>query len=88
MILRNIRGKGNVFGGAVAQIIFNEKIGSEAINRSLQKIYPLENTPDKNNDLPPIIINVVKIENCKVLNNLDFSEGDLGGVYGRQDCSY
>ena len=45
-VLRIIRGKDDVIRGAVAQI-FNEKNGKETINRPLQKLHPLEITPER-----------------------------------------
>ena len=63
--------------GAVLQI-FNEKNGKETINRPLQKLYPLEITPERDNDERPSDTNDVKIEEIKSLSDLDSAKGDLG----------
>ena len=68
-VLRIIRGKDDVIRGAVAQI-FNEKNGKETINRPLQKLYPLEITPERDNDEPPSDTNDVEIEDSKSLSDL------------------
>ena len=68
-VLRIIRGKDDVIRGAVVQI-FNEKNGKETINRPLQKLYPLEITPERDNDEPPSDTNDVEIEDSKSLSDL------------------
>ena len=60
-VLRIIRGKDDVIRGALVQI-FNEKNGKETINRPLQKLYPLEITPERDDDEPPSDTNDVEIE--------------------------
>ena len=68
-VLRIIRGKDDVIRGAVVQI-FNEKNGKETINRPLQKLYPLEITPERDNDEPPSDTIDVEIEDSKSLSDL------------------
>ena len=65
--------------GAVAQI-FNEKNGKETINRPLQKLHPLEITPERerDDDEQSSNTNDVEIEESKSLNDLDSAKGDLG----------
>ena len=71
--------------GAVVQI-FNEKNGKETINRPLQKLYPLEITPERDNDEPPSDTNDVEIEEIKSLSDLDSAKGDVGrGDAGGQE---
>ena len=55
---------------AVVQI-FNEKNGKETINRPLQKLYPLDITPERDDDEPPSDANDVDIEESKSLSDLD-----------------
>ena len=50
--------------------IFNEKNGKETINRPLQKLYPLEITPERDNDEPPSDTIDVEIEDSKSLSDL------------------
>ena len=54
-VLRIIRGKVDVIRGAVAQI-FNDKNGKETISRPLQKLYPLEITPEREMTIPQTTI--------------------------------
>ena len=77
-VLKIIRGKDDVIRGALVQI-FNEKNGKETISRPLQKLYPLEITPERDDDEPPLDTNDVEIEESKSLTDLDSAEGDLGG---------
>ena len=63
--------------GAVVQI-FNEKNGKETINRPLQKLHPLEITPERDDDEQPSNTNDVEIEESKSLSDLDSAKGDLG----------
>ena len=77
-ILRIIRGKDDVIRGAAVQI-FNEKTGKRTISRPLQKLYPLEITPERDDDEPPSATNDIEIEESKSLIDLDSAEGDLGG---------
>ena len=49
VVLKIIRGKDDVIRGAVVQI-FNEKNGKETISRPLQKLYPLEIPPERDDD--------------------------------------
>ena len=49
MVLKIIRGKDDVIRGAVVQI-FNEKNGKETICRPLPKLYPLEVSPERDDD--------------------------------------
>ena len=76
-VLRIIRGKDGVIRGAVVQI-FNEKNGKETINRPLQKLYPLEITPERDDDEPPSDTTNVETEESKSLSDLDSTKGDLG----------
>ena len=64
--------------GALVQI-FNEKNGKETISRPLQKFYPLETIPERDDDESPLDTNDVKIEENKSLIDLDSAKGDLGG---------
>ena len=63
--------------GAVVQI-FNEKNGKETINRPLQKLYPLEITPERDDDEPPSDTTNVETVESKSLSDLDSTKGDLG----------
>ena len=42
-------------------------------------MYPLEITPERDDDEPPLDTNDVEIEESKSLTDLDSAEGDLGG---------
>ena len=59
--------------------IFNEKNGKKNISRLLQKLNPLEITPERDDDEPPPDKNDVDIEESKSLIDHDSTEGDLGG---------
>ena len=63
--------------GAVVQI-FNEKNGKETVNRPLQKLYPLEIIPERDDDELPSDTIDVEIEESKSLSDLDSAKGDLG----------
>ena len=75
-VLKIMRGNDDVIRGAVVQI-FNEKNGKETISRPLQKLHPLEITPER--DEPPLDTDDVEIEESKSLIDLDSAEGDLDG---------
>ena len=80
-VLKIIRGKVDVIRGAVVQI-FSEKNGKETICRPLQKLYPLEITPERDDDEPPLDTNDVEIEkSTKSLYDLDSAEGVLVASY-------
>ena len=54
--------------------IFDEKTGKGTTSTPLQKLNPLEITPEKYNDQPTPIINDVEAEYRKSPNDLDFPE--------------
>ena len=77
-VLRIIRGKDHVIRRAVVQI-FNKKNGKETINRPLQKLHPLEITPERGDGEPPSDTTDVEIKKSKSQIDLDSGEGDLVG---------
>ena len=51
----------------------------ETISRPLQKLYPLQTWPERENDKPPLDTNNVEIEESKSLIDLDSAGSDLCG---------
>ena len=51
-------------------------------------MYPLEITPERDDDEPPPDTNDVEIEESKSLIDLDSSEGDLGGSHAGRRTNF
>ena len=57
------------------------KMEKEATSRPFQKLYPLQLSPEWDNNEPPPGTNNIKIEESKSWTDPDSTEGDLGRSY-------